>query len=189
MAVRLSTRKILLQLPRSWSTEGHPPRSWPAEVHLSRSWSTNVYQSRICSAGLHAISCHKSGVSPKSGVEVRTLSRFRILSGVRTQSGFGTLSGVRTSPRLESWSNLGVKLDTRSLSGDSSERGSGWTASLWDAAPVHVCEGILVDLQHASGFPWWVNIMVSTVLVRTMVTLPLAAYQMVILARVSTVIV
>lgn len=170
MAVTLSSRKILLQLPRCW----------PTEVHLTRSWSTDVHQSRICSAGLHAITCHKSGL------EVATLSRFRILSEGRTLFGFGTLSGVRTSPGLGSCSNLGVKLGTRSFSRDSSEKGSGWSASLWDAAPVHLCEGVLVGLQQASGFPWWLNIVVSTVLVRTVVTLPLAAYQMVVLARVST---
>lgn len=174
MAVRLSTRKILLQLPRSWSTEVHQTTSWPSKVHPTRSWSTNVHQSRICSAGLHALTCHKSGVSTQSGVEVRILSRF------------STLPGVRTSPGLGSCSNPGVKFGTRSFSGDSSERGSGWTATLWDAAPVHLCEGALVGLQQASGFPWWMNIVVSTVLVRTVVTLPLAAYQMVVLARVGT---
>lgn len=186
MAVRLSARNILLQLPRSWSTEVHQTRSWSTEVHLARSWSTNVHRSRICPAGLHAVTCHASGVRIQSRLEVRTLSQFSTLSRVRTLSGFGTLSGLRTSPDLGSWSNLGVKWGTRSFSGDSSERGSGWTASLWDAAPVHLCEGVLVGLQQASGLPWWLNIVVSTVLVRTVVTLPLAAYQMVVLARVST---
>lgn len=165
MAGRLSTQNILLQLPRSWSTE----------VHQTRSWSTNVYRSRICPAGLHAVTSHTSGVKTLgSGVKVRTLS------------GYGTLSGVRTSPELGSWSRLGVKCGTRSYSGDGSERGSGWTASLLDAAPVHLCEGVLVGLQQASGLPWWLSIVASTVLVRTVVTLPLAAYQMVVLARVST---
>lgn len=168
MAVRLSTRNILLQLPRPWSTE----------VHQTRSWSTNVHQSRICPAGLHAVTCHTSGARNQSVVEVTTLSQFRTLSGLGTR--------VRTSPELRSWSILGVQWGTRSFSGDSSERGPGWTASLWDAAPVHLCEGLLVGLQQASGFPWWLNIVVSTVLVRTVVTLPLAAYQMVVLARVST---
>lgn len=164
MAARLSTRSILLQLPRSWSTE----------VHQTRSWSSDVQRSRICPAGLHVVTCHMSGVRTQSGVKVRTLS------------GFGTLSGIRTSPGLGSWSNLGVKWGTRSFSGDSSEKGSGWTASLWDVPPVHLCEGVLVGLQQASGLPWWLNIVVSTVLVRTVITLPLAAYQMVVLARVST---
>lgn len=168
MAVRLSHRNILLQLHRSWSTEVHQTRSCSAKVHLPRSWSTSVHRSRICPAGLPAITCHMSGVKTQSAVQ------------------FGTLSGVRTLPELGSWSSLGVKLCTRSFSRDNSERGSGWTASLWDAAPVHLCEGVLVGLQQASGLPWWLNIVASTVLVRTVVTLPLAAYQMVVLARVST---
>lgn len=146
MAARLLARNILLQHPRSWSTE--------------------VYQTRMCSAGLTVISCH----TPR----------------VRTLSGVGILSGVRTPPGFGSWPNLGVKWGTRSLSGGGAERGSGWSSSLWDAAPVHMCEEFLVGLQQASGFPWWLNIVVSTVLVRTVVTLPLAAYQMVVLARVST---
>lgn len=182
MAVRLSTRNILRQLHRSWSTEVHQATSWSAKVHLSRSWSCNVLQSRVCPSGLHVINCHTSGVRTQSGVEIRTLSGFGTLSGFRTLSGFGTLSGVKTSPVLGSWS----KCSTRSFSGDSSERGSGWTSSLWDAPPVHLCEGALVGLQQATGLPWWLNIVLSTVLVRTVVTLPLAAYQMVILARVST---
>lgn len=154
MAARLSARNILLQLPRSWSTE--------------------VFQTRICSAGLLPISCHTSGVRTLSGV------------GVRTRPGVGILSGLRTPPGFGSWSNVGVKLGARSLSGGGAERGSGWSAGLWDAPPVHLCEDFLVGLQQASGFPWWLNIVVSTVLVRTVVTLPLAAYQMVVLARVST---
>lgn len=145
MAARLSARSILLQLPRSWSTE--------------------VFQTRICSAGLPPISCRTPGV--------------------RTLSGVGILSGVRTPPGFGSWSNVGVKCGTRSLSGGGAERGSGWSAGLWDAAPVHLCEEVLVGLQQASGFPWWLNIVASTVLVRTVVTLPLAAYQMVILGRVE----
>lgn len=154
MAARLSARNILLQFPRSWSTE--------------------VFQTRICSAGLPPVSCHTPGVRTLSGV------------GVGTLSGVGILSGVRTPPGFGSWSNVGVKCGTRSLSGGGAERGSGWAAGLWDAAPVHLCEEVLVGLQQASGFPWWLNIVASTVLVRTVVTLPLAAYQMVVLGRVST---
>lgn len=127
---------------------------------VSRSCSAQVHRTRACSAGLSANGCHMSGV--------------RTLSGVQPLSGFG------------SWSNPGVRWGTRSLSGGGAERGSDWYSSLSDTAPVHLCEELLVGLQQVSGLPWWMNIVASTVLVRTAVTLPLAAYQVVVLARVST---
>lgn len=133
---------------------------------VSRSCSAEVNRTRVCSAGLSANGCHMSGV--------RTLYEIRTLSKVQPLSGFG------------SWSNPGVRWGTRSLSGGGAERGSDWYSSLSDTAPVHLCEELLVGLQQVSGLPWWMNIVASTVLVRTAVTLPLAAYQMVVLARVST---
>lgn len=83
-------------------------------------------------------------------------------------------------------SNLGISSSVRRLSGGSSDEGaSGWYSGLSDAAPVHLCEQFLVSMQQVSGLPWWLNIVVSTLMVRTVVTLPLAAYQMVVLAKVS----
>lgn len=61
----------------------------------------------------------------------------------------------------------------------------GWYGGLLDSAPVHLCEELLVGVQQASGLPWWLSIAVATLSVRTVVTLPLAAYQLVIYSRVS----
>uniref|UniRef100_A0A3Q3VSN1 Membrane insertase YidC/Oxa/ALB C-terminal domain-containing protein n=1 Tax=Mola mola TaxID=94237 RepID=A0A3Q3VSN1_MOLML len=96
----------------------------------------------------------------------RTLSGVRTLSGTRTLLGVQTLSGTRTL----SSGGAGA---------------AGWYSSLSDSPPVHLCEQCLVSLQQVSGLPWWLNIVMSTLAVRTLITLPLAAYQMVIVAKVE----
>nr|XP_020441059.1 mitochondrial inner membrane protein COX18 [Monopterus albus] len=62
---------------------------------------------------------------------------------------------------------------------------SGWYSGLADSAPVHLCENFLVSMQQVSGLPWWLSITVATLSVRTVITLPLAAYQLVIISRVE----
>ncbi|KAM4053882.1 cytochrome c oxidase assembly protein COX18, mitochondrial isoform 2-T2 [Anomaloglossus baeobatrachus] len=54
-----------------------------------------------------------------------------------------------------------------------------------DSAPVHLAEKVLMSLQEVTGLPWWVNIMCTTIVLRTAVTLPLSVYQMHILGKVE----
>ncbi|RVE67608.1 hypothetical protein OJAV_G00104740 [Oryzias javanicus] len=61
----------------------------------------------------------------------------------------------------------------------------GWYGSLADSAPVHLCEDLLVSVQQLSGLPWWMSIIAATLTVRTAVTLPLAAYQLLIVSKVE----
>lgn len=61
----------------------------------------------------------------------------------------------------------------------------GWYGGLVDSAPVHLAEQFLVQLQGASGLPWWLSVAAGTLAVRTAVTLPLAAYQTIIISRVE----
>ncbi|XP_063776167.1 cytochrome c oxidase assembly protein COX18, mitochondrial [Pseudophryne corroboree] len=58
-------------------------------------------------------------------------------------------------------------------------------AKLADSAPVHLAENVLISVQEATGLPWWANIVCSTILLRTAVTLPLSVYQMYILDKVE----
>ncbi|TNN29339.1 Mitochondrial inner membrane protein COX18 [Liparis tanakae] len=67
------------------------------------------------------------------------------------------------------------------LSGGGAGGGAGGGVADW--APVHLCEHFLVGVQQVSGLPWWLSIVVATLSVRTLITLPLATYQMVIIAR------
>lgn len=57
-------------------------------------------------------------------------------------------------------------------------------AKMADSAPVHLAEKVLMSVQEATGLPWWVNIMCTTIVLRTAVTLPLSVYQMKILGKV-----
>ncbi|KAM6953002.1 cytochrome c oxidase assembly protein COX18, mitochondrial isoform 2-T2 [Lycodopsis pacificus] len=93
------------------------------------------------------------------------LSGVGVPSGIRTLSGLGRLAGVRR------------------LSGGAGA--AGWYSSLSDSAPVHLCEHFLVNVHQVSGLPWWLSIIVATLSVRTLITLPLATYQMVIIAKVE----
>ncbi|XP_060926273.1 cytochrome c oxidase assembly protein COX18, mitochondrial [Limanda limanda] len=62
---------------------------------------------------------------------------------------------------------------------------SGWYGGLADSAPVHLVEHFLVGVQQGSGLPWWLSIVAATLSVRTLITLPLAAYQLVIISKVE----
>ncbi|XP_042274797.1 cytochrome c oxidase assembly protein COX18, mitochondrial isoform X2 [Thunnus maccoyii] len=75
----------------------------------------------------------------------------------------------------------------RSVSGGGGggDAAAGWYGSVAHSVPVHLAEDFLVHLQQVSGLPWWLSIAVGTLSVRTLITLPLAAYQMVIISKVE----
>ncbi|XP_057585722.1 cytochrome c oxidase assembly protein COX18, mitochondrial isoform X2 [Hippopotamus amphibius kiboko] len=61
----------------------------------------------------------------------------------------------------------------------------GWYEALATSAPVQGVEDVLLFAHTASGLPWWGSILLTTVALRGAVTLPLAAYQHYILAKVE----
>lgn len=114
-------------------------------------------------------------------VALRTWSNVSSLSPTGTSSGPHSLTGGRVlldpGTRLRSW--------PRSMSGSPTSDRWGWYSSLAESGPVRLCEQYLMGVQQLTGFPWWLSIIVATVTVRTLITLPLAAYQLVIIAKVS----
>ncbi|KAL4843577.1 hypothetical protein H8958_016517 [Nasalis larvatus] len=62
---------------------------------------------------------------------------------------------------------------------------NGWYEALAASSPVRVAEEALLGVQATTGLPWWGSILLSTVALRGAVTLPLAAYQHYILAKVE----
>ncbi|KAG8593265.1 hypothetical protein GDO81_000774 [Engystomops pustulosus] len=58
-------------------------------------------------------------------------------------------------------------------------------AKMADSAPVHLAEKVLMSIQEVTGLPWWLNIMCTTIALRTAVTLPLSVYQMHVLGKVE----
>ncbi|CAL8357806.1 unnamed protein product [Merluccius merluccius] len=62
---------------------------------------------------------------------------------------------------------------------------SGLYGSVADSSLVHLTEQLLVSTQGATGLPWWASIMCTTLALRTVVTLPLGAYQMVVIGKVE----
>ncbi|XP_045140232.1 cytochrome c oxidase assembly protein COX18, mitochondrial isoform X3 [Echinops telfairi] len=61
----------------------------------------------------------------------------------------------------------------------------GWYEALAASPPVRGAEELLLTAHAATGLPWWASILLTTVAVRGAVTLPLAAYQHYILAKVE----
>ncbi|XP_036407662.1 cytochrome c oxidase assembly protein COX18, mitochondrial, partial [Megalops cyprinoides] len=61
----------------------------------------------------------------------------------------------------------------------------GWYESVADSTPVHLTEQLLVAVQQTTGMPWWASVVCTTLALRTAITLPLGAYQMVIIAKVE----
>lgn len=60
----------------------------------------------------------------------------------------------------------------------------GWYEALATSAPVQGAEKMLLAAHEVTGLPWWGSILFTTVALRGAVTLPLAAYQHYILAKV-----
>ncbi|PNF30632.1 Mitochondrial inner membrane protein COX18 [Cryptotermes secundus] len=58
---------------------------------------------------------------------------------------------------------------------------------LWlsESPPVAYAQDFLLFIHNSSGLPWWTTIILTTVFLRTAVTLPLAFYQNYILAKVE----
>ncbi|XP_035877787.1 cytochrome c oxidase assembly protein COX18, mitochondrial isoform X3 [Phyllostomus discolor] len=61
----------------------------------------------------------------------------------------------------------------------------GWYEALATSAPVRGAEELLLGAHDATGLPWWSTVVLTTVALRSAVTLPLAAYQHYILAKVE----
>ncbi|KAJ8382294.1 hypothetical protein SKAU_G00030720 [Synaphobranchus kaupii] len=61
----------------------------------------------------------------------------------------------------------------------------GWYESMADSTPVHLTEQLLVTIQHSTGLPWWASIVCTTLALRTVITLPLGAYQMVVIGKIE----
>lgn len=57
--------------------------------------------------------------------------------------------------------------------------------SISNSTPVHYFQQGLVQMHDITGLPWWATVILSTVLLRTVVTLPFAIYQNKISARIE----
>ncbi|KAI5623105.1 mitochondrial inner membrane protein COX18, partial [Silurus asotus] len=68
-----------------------------------------------------------------------------------------------------------------------SSSGSGWYESVADSAPVHFTEQLLISSQQMTTLPWWAGIICTTVVLRSIITLPLAIYQATIIAKIEAV--
>lgn len=67
-----------------------------------------------------------------------------------------------------------------------SSSGLGWYESVADSTPVHFTEQLLISSQQTTALPWWAGIICTTLALRTVITLPLAVYQAIIIAKVSS---
>lgn len=73
------------------------------------------------------------------------------------------------------------KLVSRNFSYENTITGIWKTLS--NSVPVEYMQKTLVQIHDISGLPWWASIVLSTFLFRTVITLPLAVYQNIIVAR------
>ncbi|XP_033158158.1 cytochrome c oxidase assembly protein COX18, mitochondrial [Drosophila mauritiana] len=61
----------------------------------------------------------------------------------------------------------------------------GYWQTLSNSTPVAYMQDVLIKIHDYSGLPWWASIVLSTVLFRSVVTLPLTIYQHKITARIE----
>ncbi|XP_043917111.1 cytochrome c oxidase assembly protein COX18, mitochondrial-like isoform X1 [Protopterus annectens] len=85
------------------------------------------------------------------------------------------------APHLGRTLTSACKLSSASVSTD----WPGWYEYLADSAPAHVTQDFLVGVQQLSGLPWWATIICSTIAIRAVITLPLAAYQLYVIAKIE----
>lgn len=60
---------------------------------------------------------------------------------------------------------------------------SGIFKSLSESVPVSYAQDFLLNVHSSTGLPWWASIILSTIVLRSCVTVPLAIYQNYILAK------
>lgn len=63
----------------------------------------------------------------------------------------------------------------------------GFWSSVSSSAPVTNCQEAIIQIHDLSGLPWWSTIIISTFMLRTAITFPLAIYQSKVLAKVEKV--
>jgi hypothetical protein len=83
--------------------------------------------------------------------------------------------------KILSASSVRPPLQIRHISGQSGvETFGAWPrVYLWlsESTPVGCAQDLLLYVHNSTGLPWWTTIILATVLLRTVVTLPLAFYQ------------
>lgn len=62
---------------------------------------------------------------------------------------------------------------------------SGIFKAISESTPVSYAQDFFINVHSLTGLPWWASIVLTTVLLRTFITLPLAIYQQYILAKVQ----
>jgi hypothetical protein len=74
-----------------------------------------------------------------------------------------------------------TRVQIRQISGQSGVEivGTWPRVFLWlsESSPVAYAQDLLLFLHNSTGLPWWTTIILATVFLRTVVTLPLAFYQ------------
>lgn len=106
----------------------------------------------------------------------RMLSR---LGGRRLRPLPVLLLGPRAPPALRAERSAPPARAAASAAGP-----GGWYEALAGSAPVRAAEELLLGAHGAAGLPWWGSIVLTTAALRGAVTLPLAAYQHYVLAKV-----
>ncbi|XP_059615692.1 cytochrome c oxidase assembly protein COX18, mitochondrial [Phlebotomus argentipes] len=106
-----------------------------------------------------------------------SLMRFSVRSGRHLTP---SLSLLHPSGKHQSCPQ-GLQMQARNFS--YSEAVSKLWMSLSSSTPVSYCQEGLIKLHDSTGLPWWGTIILSTILLRSVVTVPLTIYQQKIMAR------
>lgn len=62
---------------------------------------------------------------------------------------------------------------------------TGLFKTLSESTPVEFLQNVVLQIHDTTGLPWWATIITTTVILRSTVTLPLAAYQQYIMAKLT----
>lgn len=91
---------------------------------------------------------------------------------------------VRATSKTVSWNNLLLPSIASPATTNRKFSQSFW-ASVSSSTPVTTCQEWITQIHDISGMSWWGTIIVSTFLLRGVITFPLSLYQSKILAKVE----
>lgn len=99
---------------------------------------------------------------------------FSVLQSSRSQVLTSDVSNYQKYPQIQSNRQFSYTTAITTL----------WQ-SISNSTPVHYFQQGLIQVHDITGLPWWATVIISTIFLRTVVTLPFAIYQNKISARIE----
>ncbi|KAL1517796.1 hypothetical protein ABEB36_001520 [Hypothenemus hampei] len=120
-------------------------------------------------------------IRARSSSRAFAINQPRLLYGINNEFHYN--SPIKNNHNIYSQRHYSFQNSIQSYAGTQ----SGIFKILSESTPVEYCQKFLLQVHDLTGLSWWANIIVSTIIVRSVVTLPVAVYQQIIVARLENI--